>query len=319
MSPLQPVLRHIKLALGITLAGAVLGLGVAAVTPVMYTAETRLAVGTGELSNLNIPGYPTASAEMASDYARWVTETGAGGEVVADDDVTLQASPIPDSNVIRVEARSADSDAAISTADEAATALRDAVNEVREEDDPERIIGEIQAHAPAEVIAENRQAKLANIYRGILADYQAGTVSQETLEASRDQYTGAYTEWLTLDTEQTARIARYQRLRAQETTEADLTIVQPAEVTADDRASTLQRFGLVGLVLGGVSALIATHVLDRRRARRDVVADERTGTEAVAQADTPGGARRGTDAGVTSPTGGATGPNTDSTSGASGS
>ena len=44
-----------------------------------------------------------------------------------------------------------------------------------------------------------------------------------------------------------------------------------------------------------------------------------SGTEAVAQADTPGGARRGTDAGVTSPTGGATGPNTDSTSGASGS
>ncbi len=268
ISPLQPVMRHLRLALGITLAGTALGLGVAAVTPETYTAETRLAVGTGELSNLNIPGYPTASAEMASDYARWVTDTGAGGEVVADDGVTLQASPIPDSNVIRVEAQSGDPDTALATADDAASALRDAVNEVREEDDPERIMAEIQEHAPDVVIAENRQAMLGNTYRGILADYQAGAVSQEALETSRDQFTQAYTEYLTLNTEQTARIARYQRLVSQQTTEADLTVVQPAEVTGNDRTSNLQRFALVGTVLGAVAALAASHVIDRRAAGR---------------------------------------------------
>lgn len=279
ISPLQPVLRHLRLAIGVTVAGLALGLGVAAITPVTYTAETRLAVGTGELSNLNIPGYPTASSAMASNYARWVTDTGAGGQVVAGDGVSLQASPIPDSNVIRLEARSGDPDRAVATADQAATALRDEVNKVRAEDDPVRIMGEIQAHAPDVIIAENRQVMLANTYRGILADYQTGAVAQETLVSVRDQFTDAYTEWLTLSTEQTARVARYQRLVAQQTTEADLTVVQPAGVTGSNRSSNFQRYGLVGAVLGGVAALGASHVIDRRALGR------RAGAEGQAARD----------------------------------
>lgn len=269
-SALQPVMRHLKLALAITALGTALGLGIALILPVTYTAESRLAVGTGELNSLNIPGYPSASEDMAANYARWVTDRGAADTFDVGDAVDLQASPLPESNVIRVEASSRNPDTAVAAADEAATALQDAVNEVRGADDPAVVLQEVQTNAPAVVVAEDRFNMLRNIYRGILAEFQTGTVAQETLDASRDQYTQAYTEWVTLDTEQTARIARYQRLVSQQTSEADLTLVQNADVSGNDRASNLQKFALAGTVIGGFAALVTAHIVERRRARENV-------------------------------------------------
>src|SRR5450756_1848419 len=43
-----------------------------------YTAETRLAVGPESFAALSVPGYVSASIELASNYARYVVDTNAG-------------------------------------------------------------------------------------------------------------------------------------------------------------------------------------------------------------------------------------------------
>ena len=267
--PLLPLKEHPLLVALCAIIGLVLGLGVAAITPATYTAETRLAVGTGELSNLNIPGYPTASADMAANYARWVTSTGAGGEVVTDgSDVELTASPLPGSNVIRVEAKSGDPDLATTTVDAAATALRDEVNKVRDEDDPEQILAQIEENAPAVVLAQEQRNVAADAYRGAYARVVAGEITEADTQVLADQLSAAEAEYERLDAAQGALIARYQRLVSQNTSEADLTIVQPGEVTANDKSSNFQRFGLVGLVGGAAIGFVAAHLAHRRGRRR---------------------------------------------------
>lgn len=263
--PLRPLAERPGLVAGCAIGGLALGLLAAVVTPTTYTAETRLAVGTGELSNLNIPGYPTASADIASNYARWVTAEGAGGRIVGGDDVTLSASPIPESNVIRIEADSGDPDTALAAADEAAEALTIEVNKVREEDDPENVLADVAAHAPELAEAEQKQIVLGNQYRDALQRAAEGELSEADTEPLRAEHAKAYAQWQTLDTAQDARVARYTRLITQNTSEADLSTIQPAEITGDDRASNLQRFGLVGLVLGAVLGFLLSHLVHRRR------------------------------------------------------
>lgn len=283
--PLLPLKEYPRLVALCAAAGLALGLGVAALTPATYTAEARLAVGSGEMSNLNIPGYPTASADMAENYSRWVTITGAGGKVIADDgSVKLSASPLPASNVIRLEAKSSDSELALSTADEAADALQTAVNEVRDENDPEKILAEIEENAPVLAATKEERNVIAASYRNAYAQTVDGTLTEADIQVWLDRLTEVESEYQRLEAEQTARTARYQRLVAQRSTEADLTVVQSAEITNNDRVSMLQRLGLVGLAGGAFIGFIAAHV----RYRRGLGAAKPTSSE---QAETASPAR----------------------------
>lgn len=265
--PLLPLKHHPRLLAACAAAGLALGLGVAAVSPATYTAEVRLAVGTGEMSSLQIPGYPTASRDMAENYARWVTTTGAGGKVITDGSVELSASPLPDSNIVRLEAKSTDADAATTAAADAAAALRDEVNKVREEDDPEKVLQEIEDHAAEVAIANEHTIVLGDAYRDAYAQVVAGTLTEADIQDWESQYADAQSYYRSLNAQQVAREARYQRLVSQNTTEADLTIVQEAGVTGNDKVSNLQRYGLIGLVGGGVIGFGAAHLAYRRSAR----------------------------------------------------
>lgn len=81
---------------------ALLGANLAAIfVPRAYVFETRVVVGTRELTAQQVPYYSTAAVSMAETYARYVTEAD-GAEVSPE--VSITASVIADSPVIRVQA-----------------------------------------------------------------------------------------------------------------------------------------------------------------------------------------------------------------------
>lgn len=261
-SALAALRRHWLVAalavLLLTLAGVAVGL----TRPITYTGETRLAVGKGEMSALNIPGYPTAAKEMASNYSRWVTDQGVSGIKPPAGTISLSASPIPESSVIRIEATSTDPDTAVKASQTAADALVAEVAKARAENDPAEIMKDIVAHAPD---LSKAQAGAG----GNLAQYNrdlGNKASADVLAADLEAYAKADTARAQLQAEQDARLDRYRRVVSQSSTEADLVpIGQGAQIVSNDRNSTVQRTAMLGFGAGVLLALLVAALLDRRR------------------------------------------------------
>lgn len=238
----------------IVVAATLLGLLLGLLHRPVFTAETRLAVGAGELSTLAIPGFPTASKDLAAGYARWVTLQGVGEFNAPAEAIALTASPIPESNVIRIEAKSADEQVARDTANSAAAALLAEVNKVRAGNDPEALLTEIVTHAPELSQAVARSTAALHTYDSYREDRYLKVYMD--IDAVRTR----------LQVQQDARMDRYRKLVADRTAEADLrTIGQGARITGNDRVSTIQRYGLLGFALGSVLALAYAVLFERLR------------------------------------------------------
>ncbi|MBW3084574.1 hypothetical protein KEM60_00762 [Austwickia sp. TVS 96-490-7B] len=261
---LQSLRHHGVLAVLVTVLSTVVGTGVAVTRPDVYTGETRLAIGKGEMSALNIPGYPSAAKEMASNYSRWVTDQGVSGLRPPAGVSSLVASPIPDSSIIRIEAKADSAETAVKASQQAADALVAEVAKGRRENDPKEILKEIVAHAP-ELSKVNAGAA------GTLAKYNRDLgegKSDQVIAADLEAYAKVDTERARLQVEQDARLERYRRLVSTSSTEADLrTIGQGARLVGDNRASRLQRGALIGVAGGMVISLCLAVYLDRRRRR----------------------------------------------------
>src|SRR5918911_4044178 len=107
--------RRWPLTLVLVVLGALGGAVAARSQPTTYTAEERLAVGSGGLSAQAVPGFALASQELASNYARFVTAGPVRSALPAQTArrvLTVTASPVPESNVVRVEATATDPAAA---------------------------------------------------------------------------------------------------------------------------------------------------------------------------------------------------------------
>lgn len=264
-SALASLRRHWIPALLITVLATLCGIGLAMMRPTSYTGETRLAIGKGEMSALNIPGYPTASKEMAANYSRWVTDQGVSGIKPPAGTSALSASPIPESSIIRIEAKADDPDTAVKASQIAADALQNEVNKARTENDPATVLKEIVAKSPALAKAQAGAA-------GTLAKYNrdlGNNASAAVIAADLEEFARTDTVRAQLQAEQDARLDKYRRLVSQDSTEADLrTIGQGAQLVGNDRNSSLQRGALIGFAGGGLLSLLLTSWLDRRRGRR---------------------------------------------------
>ncbi len=230
--------------------------------PPVYTAEARLAVGSGQMTALNIPGYPTASEAMASNYARWVNHQGVQGQLVPEGTLSLAASPIVESNVLRIEATSHDPAIAVQAADEAADALREAVNQVADFNDPEALIAEISDAVAPLIVAREAAQRAEQDYNDAQDD---GATSAELDEAFQTMVT-AQQELIALELEQDGRRDRYRSLTASRSTEADLVEVHAAQDMGSDEMAALQRNGLLAVVLGLLGAGGVAWLIERRRA-----------------------------------------------------
>lgn len=260
---LAGVRRNWPVVVALLVLGALVGIGSTLVRPATYTGEVRLAVGNGEMSSLNIPGFPTASAQMASNYARWVTRQQVAGVNLPEGTLSLAASPLPESNVLRVEATSHDPDVAVRAAAAAAEGLAAEVNKVATGNDPEVLLGQIRA-ANADVALKKVAADVAE---NTLRDGINQGLSDGALTGLRSTFTAASDASLEASTRQAAMIDRYRRLVSQSSTEATLvTLGEGATLTGNDRVSSAQRAGLVGLAAGALAAMAWVWV---REARRD--------------------------------------------------
>lgn len=229
----------------------------------VYTAEIRLAVGSGQMSNLAIPGFPSASRDLAADYARWVTNRGVADTDAPSGTSSLTASPIPESNVIRIQATSTEPQTAVKAAQGAGDALMREVNRVAAENDPQLVQDEIVQDAPA--LARSQTAASA-----ALARYQAVAAtdgeSSAAAQAALENYTQLNSNQVRLATIQDGRLARYRLMISNQSTEADLrTVGRGAQVISNDHSSAIQRFGLLGLFLGAAIALGSAVALENRR------------------------------------------------------
>lgn len=255
-APLRALARHWLLTILLIGAFATAGAMYGRSVPVSYTAETRLAVGAGEMSAFAIPGFPLASRELASNYARWVQNTGADPSLAIPGVDTISASPIPDSNIVRVEAEAQSPQAARTGAQTAAERLVHEVNTARSQANID------QTKAAYDELADTTGAAEA---RATVAAARAGATPNAANERALAQ---ANAQAAKLRVEREAQGELYRRLVSQTSAGSDLKVVQETAVTGDDHSALIARFGLLGGAVGLVLAVLVAVLLERRRERR---------------------------------------------------
>jgi capsular polysaccharide biosynthesis protein len=260
--PLAAWRHHWILGVVAALLGAALGLGAAFVIPVTYTAEARVAVGAGDLTSGAIAGFPVAASQLASNYARYVNDRGVAATDLPEN-VTLSASQIPESNVIRIEVESADAEAARSAANKAAQLLVDAVNGSGKTSATD-VAADFEKAAKDDAAA---QTDLAAAQHDLDQELGKDKPSKSKVKSLRSDVTAA-----TAKADNTALTAnalrqRYTNLVANGSTAANLQLIRTADGLESNRTSLLARLGLAGLAAGAAVGLIIAVVIERRQAR----------------------------------------------------
>lgn len=265
-SALLAVRRHLVPAVVVVVACTALSMAVAVTRQTTYSAEARLAVDGSNLSAQAVPGFALASQELAANYARYVNNAQAQSDL--EDEIGapeasvkgVAASPIPQSNVVRIEVSADDAEVAVQAAAEASDRLLEQVNE-------STVSEEAASEALAEFTSVSEQVAAAEQRAAAAQDVVDRAAGQDgDLTALRDAAAASAAELAILEIQQQALGERYRALVAENNgTASRLSVVQSATLSGDDLLNRLQQFGLAGLVLGALLALAAAMLLDRRR------------------------------------------------------
>jgi uncharacterized protein involved in exopolysaccharide biosynthesis len=261
--PLASWRRHWVLATLVAVLGAGLGATAGFLVPATYTAEARVAVGSGDLTSGAIAGFPVAASQLASNYARYVNIRGVAGTDVPEN-VSLSASQIPDSNVIRIEADSADPAAARAAANTAAQQLIEAVNGSGKTS-ADDVYAEFQKAAKADAAAQTDLAAAQHTLDNLLGE---DNPSKADVKDARGEVTAATAKAAETGLTVAALRQRYTNLVSGSSTAANLLLIRTADGLSSNRTSLVTRMGLVGLAGGIVLGLILAVAVDRRRVRR---------------------------------------------------
>ncbi len=259
--PLKAWRRHWILGVAAALLGAAIGVGTAFAVPVTYTAEARVAVGSGDLTSGAIAGFPVAASQLASNYARYVNDRGVAATDLPEN-VTLSASQIPESNVIRIEVESADPEAARSSANKAAELLIEAVNGTGKTSSPE-LAAEFENAAKDDAAA---QTALSAAQHDLDEELGKDKPSSSKVKRLRSDVTEAAAKAANTSLTANALRQRYTNLVVSASTAANLQLIRTAEGLDSNRSSLVARLGLAGLAAGAAVGLILAVVLERRRA-----------------------------------------------------
>lgn len=272
-TPLGAARRHWVLLAVLVIVGAAGAVGYVYSKPALHSAETRLAVAGNDLSAQLIPAFAVATEELAANYARYlntegtedaVTETiGAPPGSVTD----IEASPIPESNIVRIEATATTPEIAVDAAESLAADLMTRVNESRLQDNGAREALDQYTNLSNEVAAAEQVVLDLSTRIDLVVGGAAGSISD-----LRGQLAGAQSRLDVLSVQQQALGERYRSLVSSNTgTAANLDLVRPAASTGDDRAAKLQRFGLLGVVVGGALGIALATLVERRGRDRRVL------------------------------------------------
>lgn len=268
---LAALARIWPVAVVLVLAGLAAGTAWAWRTPNVHTAETRLSIGSQELSAQAVPGYAFALQTMAANYARYVRTTDSvRDELVtslgpaASTVVEVTASPIPESNILRIEVAGTDPEVAVAAADQLGANLAAAVVQDSFGVDARR--EELTATSQALAAAEQQEQAAQLALDQLLLEAE---VEQGTVDAARQALVDASTAAAVLTVEQEALSNAYRSAVEDSGRATTLSVIRPAEVTMDDGAASLQRWGAVGTIAGASVAVLVAVLLDRARGRRN--------------------------------------------------
>jgi capsular polysaccharide biosynthesis protein len=275
LSALATLRRHRLATAVVVLLAVAAGIVAGLVRPAVYTAEARVAVAGNTLSAQAVPGFALASQELAADYARYVNDAQEQSDLAsrlgvrADTVEEVSASPIPDSSVVRIEVTALDAGTATRAAATVADALLRQVNDSASATD-EAAATLAQYTDMADQVAAAQQA--ADAAEAAAANPAAGADLQQLRQAAAE----AKSQLAILQVQQEALGQKYRSQVSSTTDEAaGLTLVQEAAVAGDDRLAHVQQFGLAGLVVGALLALLLARVLERRRSARVPAAADR--------------------------------------------
>lgn len=241
---------------GAALVGALLSL----LVPTRYTAEARLVVGEQTVSAQSVPGYATATQQLASTYARLMQ----GDEVqqslnalnLESGAASVSASPIPDSSVIRVEAQGSTREDAVEAANTSAAALIAVVSEVRGPDSTfERVRAEyVEAQQELYEAQGMVEALAALSDNAVVGSAEADDLTRQLAVATADASAA--------ELRAAALGSAYQeRIRATVSTSSSIEVLQGAVVTQ----STVSQNALLG---GFVAAALVGLAIGVRLSRR---------------------------------------------------
>ncbi len=265
---LAPLRERPGLTAATVLATAGLALAAAFAQPVTYTAEARLAVAGGDLAAQAVPGYALASQELAANYARYVNNSDDQGaleeavELPAGSVASVAASPVPESNVVRIEVDAVDAASATAAAAYVADTLIERVEAASTEEEAASVLAEFTTISTE--VAQAEQAA-GSAQAAVDAGLQAAAPD---LEARRAAAADAAARLSVLRVQQEALAQRYRTL-VDTISSVNLTVVEPAAVTGNDRASRAQRYALAGVAAGLLLALALTRRAQRRAAAAD--------------------------------------------------
>lgn len=276
----RSALSHSVLIVAAAVLGLAAGAGAGYEHAPTYTAEVQLIVGrTSELPENQIPGLAVGVENLASNYARLITNS----TVVSDTESTLHssslpgtlaASPVPDSSIIDVLASSPTEAQALALANAGGAALvtvvTQATNDTQAELEPL-----IRAYQQADSAAEKATAE-ANFYQTRL-DNLVGKIGNDAAtpaeQAQEQTLNSQIAQW---DTQ--ADLARLQADAAMNQYNSALPPLQEqqemvqqvgkAVYTGSNRAAFTEAGALVGVVGGLVIGMAGAALIDTRRGRQ---------------------------------------------------
>jgi capsular polysaccharide biosynthesis protein len=256
VGPLPAVLAHPFLtAIPIVLL-MITTVGLALVRTPVYTAESELVVGRVDSSAAAIPGYVSATQQLASDYsrlihARQITDSLTTSLHIPASQVNLSATPIPNSAIIRVDATGTDLRRAVQLADSGTTALISYVTGT--------VAGTSQAQSlldqlhQAQVNLSNANQAQADAQARI-NQYQGSAANADKLALARQDLANAQGNIQTFTVQVNAFTQAY-TARVQELNGAPLQVIIPAYSQGTDRKKKLEDAVAFALVVGGALGL----------------------------------------------------------------
>jgi len=270
--------RWVFLAVLLAVTCTVGGVFVGSQVPVRYTSEVRLSVGQSSLKTLSVPGYVQATEQLAGTYARYVNtgtegldDVGARLGLSPGSLVAATASPIAESNILRIQVEGTSGGAASLAATAIADSLVQQVNAPPDDRSAQKqaLLRATRKSAEAQQAVTDAETALAaalEIYRRAhpsLRDELQPPTSPEIEEAKGALSDARSTYALQQLAAQEATDA-YQNAAPEDLENVGLTVVRAAGVVDDTRSRYLQWGGLAGLALGVVLGFSLLSLVSRR-------------------------------------------------------
>jgi hypothetical protein len=208
----------------------------------VYTAKAQLGIGRIDVATYSIPGFVTASHDLAAAYSRALETTAVTrplarrlGTSPGEVDAQLSASPVPESPVIVITATGSSEREAVELANAAKTALTDYVTRLnRSNPDSARLLRQFErASLRLEMARQARDAAQASM----------ASAGSETLDELNARVAKAQLEVKTLN-------GLYQASQEGQAATDVIQVLSPANSAYSDSRAFLQRLLFVGLVAG---------------------------------------------------------------------